>query len=245
MNRSTYGEDLFEQYLLSQAMVFEREPKLPGISQLIDFVVDHTMYGKILLEVKDIENALPPRGLSQFNSYDPIRSHIEDGKDKFKSASSYTCALVLAARPGSFVQLNEPHVMLGAMYGDFGFKIPFDPVRGQADADQIRSEFLIGNGKMVRTTRVQNTRIAALITIQPYAIWHLAMKKPARADYGRTRAESLAAIMRGDIEMPEYYATALGVRVWKTRSRRRGCLRTCFAERWMLGGKLTAKSSSD
>jgi hypothetical protein len=215
MNRSTYGEDLFEQYLLSQAIAFEREPKLPGMSQLIDFVVDHPTHGKILLEVKDIENAMPPRGISQFDSYGPIRSHIEDGREKFKSASDYVCALVLTAPPGSFVQLNEPHVMLGAMYGDLGFKIPFDPVRGQADSDQISSEFLVGKGKMVRKTRTQNTRIAALLTIQPYAIWHLAMKKHARTDDGRSHGERLADIMRGDIEMPDYEATALGVTVWE------------------------------
>jgi hypothetical protein len=214
-NKSTYGETLFEEYLISQKIQFEREPKLPGISQLIDFVVDHPTHGKIMLEVKDIENELPPRGFSQFNSYSPIRSHIEDGREKFRSTSKYVCALVLAAPPGSFVLLNEPHVMLGAMYGDLGFKIPFDPVRGQADADQIRAEFLVGKGKMVRTTRVQNTRIAALIAIQPYAIWHLAMKKYANTDDGRTRGERLADIMRGDIEMPEEDATALGVTVWE------------------------------
>ena len=84
---------------------------------------------------------------------------------------------------------------------------------GEADADQIRSEFLIGNGKMVRTTRVQNTRIAALITVQPYAIRHLAMKKYARTDDGRTHAERLADIVREDIEMPDYETTVLGVTV--------------------------------
>ena len=61
------------------------------------------------------------------------------------------------------------------------------PVRGQADTDQIRSEFLVGEGKMVRATRVQNTRIAALVTVHQYAIWHLTMRKHANTDDGRTR----------------------------------------------------------
>jgi hypothetical protein len=158
-NKSTYGETLFEKYLISQNIAFEREPKLPGIPQLIDFVVDHPTLGKVLLEVKDIENAPAPRGFSHINSYGPIRSHIEDGREKFKAVSDYVCALVLVPAPGSLVMLEEPHIMLGAMYGDFGYKIPFDPVRGHADADQIRAEFLIGKGKMVRTTRVQNTEL--------------------------------------------------------------------------------------
>jgi len=105
--------------------------------------------------------------------------------------------------------------MLGAMYGDFGFKIPFDPVRGKADADQIRSEFLVGNGKMVRTTRVQNTRIAALITIQPYAVWHLAMRKYLNTDDGRLRNERYAELLRGEIDLPDENEQALGVTVWE------------------------------
>ena len=58
-NRSTYGETLFEQYLTSQNIAFEREPKLPGMSQLIDFVIDHPTSGKVLLEIKDIEKRSP------------------------------------------------------------------------------------------------------------------------------------------------------------------------------------------
>jgi hypothetical protein len=214
-NKSTYGETLFEQYLISQNIVFEREPKLPGMSQLIDFVIDHPTSGKVLLEVKDIVNDPPPRGFSMVNSYTPIRSHIEDGSGKFKCASDYVCALVLVAAPGSFVRLEDPHIVLGAMYGDLGFKIPFDPVRGQADADQIRSEFLIGKGKMVRATRFQNTRIAALITIQQYHLWNLAMRKHVNTEDGRTRADRRDDILRGDIEMPDGDAIALGVTVWE------------------------------
>lgn len=214
-NKSTYGEALFEEYLISQNILYEREPKLPGMSQLIDFVVAHPTSGKVLLEVKDIENAPAPRGFSQINSYTPIRSHIEDGRKKFRSAPNSVCALVLVPAPGSLVMLEEPHIMLGAMYGDFGYRIPFDPVRGEADANQIRPEFLIGQGKMVRTTRVQNTRIAALITVQRYALWHLAMRKHANTDDGRTRGERLADIMRGDIEMPNENSIALGVTVWE------------------------------
>jgi hypothetical protein len=147
MNRSTFGELLFEEYLISQKIVFEREPKLPGVSQLIDLVVDHPTHGKILLEVKDIENAPPPpRGPSIVNFYTPIREHIEEGTRNFKSTSDYVCALVLAAHPGSFVRLDEPRVILGAMYGDFGYRIPFNPYGGRHDPDQISGEFLLGSG---------------------------------------------------------------------------------------------------
>jgi hypothetical protein len=48
MNKSTYGESLFEAYLVSQGIVFEREPKLPGVSQLIDLVIDHPTHDNLL-----------------------------------------------------------------------------------------------------------------------------------------------------------------------------------------------------
>jgi hypothetical protein len=53
MSPLTYGEELFESYLRGQNIAFEREPELPGISQRIDYVVDHPAAGKLLLEVKD------------------------------------------------------------------------------------------------------------------------------------------------------------------------------------------------
>jgi hypothetical protein len=41
MSRLTYGEELFESYLRENSVVFEREPELPGISQRVDYVVNH------------------------------------------------------------------------------------------------------------------------------------------------------------------------------------------------------------
>jgi hypothetical protein len=216
MNQSTYGERLFESYIVAQHIAFEREPKLPGVSQLIDFVVDHPTHGKILLEVKDIVNPLPPQGFSTFNPYTPIREHIEEGQRKFKSTASYLCALVLAAPPGSFVNLNDSHVMLGAMYGDLGFRVPFDVGQGTARSDEVTSEFLIGNGKMVRKSRVQNTRIAALISIQEFAVWHLAMRKYMNTDDGRTRRERADDIHNGIAGLPDdIEEKATGVTVWE------------------------------
>lgn len=62
MSIRTFGEELFERYLQSQGIKYEREPELPGIPQLVDFVVEHQACGKILLEVKDIENERPAPG---------------------------------------------------------------------------------------------------------------------------------------------------------------------------------------
>src|SRR6185437_13199376 len=133
MNRKTYGEQLFESYLASSGIAFEYEPSLPGVSQRIDFVVNNEAVGKILFEVKDIETAPPGLGFGTFDPYEPIRSHIEEGKDKFKATPNHVCVLVLVANPNSFVQLNEPEVILGAMYGNVGFTVPLDTEKGCFD----------------------------------------------------------------------------------------------------------------
>jgi len=58
-------------------------------------------------------------------------------------------ALVLAAPTNRYLQLTEPHVMLGAMYGDLGFRAPFHAGPGAPPDDvEITPEFLIVRGKM-------------------------------------------------------------------------------------------------
>ena len=214
-NKSTYGEDLLAAYLTAHGVAFEREPNLPGVPQLIDFVIDHPTHGKILLEVKDIVNP-PPQGSGAFDPYKPIREHIEEGTKKFKATADYVCCLVLAAPPGSFVQLNEPNDMLGAMYGDLGFHVPLNP-EGHDSADaEITSEFLIGKGKMIRPSRFQNTRIAALISIQAFAVWHLAMRKYIRTNDGRSKKERAQDIYDGNAGLPDdTEARETGVTVWE------------------------------
>ena len=216
MNKSTYGEDLLAAYLTAHGVAFEREPKLPGVSQLIDFVVDHPTHGKILLEVKDIVNPMPASGLGTFDPYKPIREHIEEGTLKFRSTADCVCGLVLAAPPGSFVQLNNPNYMLGAMYGDLGFRVPFDS-EGHGSSDQeVTTEFLVGKGKMVRPSRFQNTRIAALISIQEFAVWHLAMRKYIRTDDGRTKQERFQDIYNCTAALPDdTEAKETGITVWE------------------------------
>jgi hypothetical protein len=98
----------------------------------------------------------------------PLRTHIDAGSKKFKDLPDALCALVLVAAPDSFIHLLDPHVMLGAMYGNFGWTIPFNPELGKADASQIESKFFIGQGKMVRPNQFSNTRIAALISLVDY-----------------------------------------------------------------------------
>jgi hypothetical protein len=189
MNQKTPGELAFEEYLDGQGIAYEHEPPLSFTNKLIDYVIDHATHGRIYFEVKDI-NCPPPAGSSSaFDPYLPIRNHIEEGQRKFKDFADQLCALVLFAPPGSFVNLMKPDVMLGAMYGNFGFTIPFDPVSGTGDASRIESKFLVGEGKMVRPTRFQNTRISALISLVSYSTFAKEASLYLNNDDGRSREE--------------------------------------------------------
>lgn len=216
MNKSTYGESLFERYLRSYGIGFEREPTLPGITQLVDFVIDHPDSGKILLEVKDIENPRPViGGLGAFDPHRPIRSHIQAGTRKFKNTADYLCALVLAAPPGSFVLLNEPVIMMGAMYGNLGFRIPVDTELGTADPNKIEPTYLVGEGKMIQKSRIQNTRIAAIITIIEFHVWQFAMHKYVNTEDGRSKGERVWDVQNGEVDLPDFDTTVPGVTVWE------------------------------
>lgn len=96
---------------------------------------------------------------------------------------------MLVAPPGSIVDLETPEVVLGSMYGDFGFRIPVDLEQGKADVEGMTTEFQLGNGKMVHRGGFQNTRIAAIITVHEWQVLNLAVRKFLNTDDGRTRKE--------------------------------------------------------
>jgi hypothetical protein len=212
MSAPTYGEQLFESYLRAHNVEFEREPELPGISQRVDYVVDHPTAGKVLLEVKDIENQVSD-GFSQFSSYAALRRHIDEARKKFKNTADYLCALVLVAPPGSLVDFRTPEIVLGSMYGNFGFRIPIDVEQGRADVEGMTTEFQIGKGKMVQRGRFQNTRIAVIITVHEWHVLNLAVRKYLNTDDGRTRKERYIDLREGNVEFPD--GVVLGVTVWE------------------------------
>jgi hypothetical protein len=197
MNK-THGELLFETYLASQNIPFEYEPDLrPITGKRVDYVIDHPTHGKIYLEVKDIHQPLPHLGPSSFDRYAPIHSHIEAGAKKFKDLPDALCAIVMVAGQDSFVDLMDSTTMLGAMYGDFGFAIPFNPNLGRHDADQIKSGFIPGRGKMVRKGAFLRTRIAALISLSNYSTYAKEALLYLRTDDGRSPEERWDDAMNG------------------------------------------------
>ncbi len=219
MTVRTYGELLFEKYLNANGIKFEYEPPMPNTSRLIDYVVEHPTHGQILLEVKDIHYPLPPGSFFQFDPYPPIRAKIAKGAEKFKDFPDSLCALVLVAAPNSFVNLLEPHVMLGAMYGDFGWTIPVDPELGKADASQIKPKFFVGKGKMVRQNQFLNTRIAALISLVDYYTFPKEAVRYLKTEDGRTEAERKADMYEGRANISEEKTPC--VTVWENGTAKR------------------------
>lgn len=217
----TPGELAFEEYLNGQGIAFEHEPPLSFTDKLIDYVVDHPTHGKIYFKVKDI-NCPPPAG--SFGLYDPyqrIRSHIEEGRRKFKDFAEELCALVLFAPPDSVVNVNlmEPHVMQGAMYGNLVITGPLDPASDTADDSQIEWKFLVGEGKMVQPSGFRSTRIAALISLVSYFTCDKEVALYLRTDDGRTVEERRLDLYEGRTNfsvVPTFCCT-----VWENRTAKR------------------------
>jgi hypothetical protein len=163
-SRRTEGEQLFEQYLGSIGLPFEYEQDHAGKSKVIDYRIEWK--GKPhFLEVKDFESPpLPTHGSRAVQPYDPIRERILRCRKKFKEYKDYCCAAVFF-NTGALAMLEHSHVMLGSMYGDSGFRFPFNTGTGTFDASKMEHAFL-GGGMMIGPHgERRNTTISALITL--------------------------------------------------------------------------------
>jgi len=180
----TEGERLLELYLASQNLPFEFEKRHVGKSKRPDYSLEWNG-NAVLLDVKGFDSPEhAPIGVGAFNPYPRIREKIEQGRDKFKQFKDVCCALVLCNLGNPFVMLQDPHIMLGAMYGDSGFTFPVNVNTGVGDASKLKRTFL-DKGKMIRPkwSKPQNTTIAALITfssIQPHYVRLLEMIRQDR-----------------------------------------------------------------
>lgn len=162
MTEKTTSEQLFEQYLNGLGLTdwtFEKE--YPGKSRRPDYTV--TIEREYLFELKEFEVTEQQSSVICYNPYDDIRRKIEEGRRKFKEFKEWPCGLVLYGDR----DLTIPQVMFGAMLGDAGVTLPFDPETASADRASVQPAFLDG-GKMVNsnTPRPQNTTISAVITLR-------------------------------------------------------------------------------
>lgn len=225
MNEKTPGELAFEEYLTREGIPFEHEPPLSFTNKLVDYVIDHPTHGKIYLELKDIQNfPFEGMGFGQFDPYAPIRSHIAAGMRKFSGEfSDQCCAIVLFSER---VNLMEPHVMLGSMYGNLGFTLPVNTETGIADASKIESKFLLGEGLMVRSSEYRNTRLAALISLVRYNTFTKEAALYARTDDGRSEEERWDDVRSGRAGLKQ--EPTLCVTVWENGTGKRNLPQDLF-----------------
>src|SRR6266705_4524963 len=157
------GERLFEEYLISQGFthfefekVFEARSRKPDYTLYID--------REYLFDVKEFEYQATPLWS---DPYERIRGKIEEGRKKFKEFKNWPCCLVLRNDSGSLVELEDPDTMLGAMYGDRGIRMAFDPEAGSVVPGSTEEAFL-DHGKTIRPhgSTAQNTTLSALITLR-------------------------------------------------------------------------------
>src|ERR1700674_564912 len=119
----TEGERLFEQYLDEMRYEYEFEKEFKGKKKRPDYTVTKNG-GIFLFDSKDFDPTMPPPGFMQFDPHFRIRQRIDDGRKKFKEFKEFPCCVVLRNTGNAYVDVKSPHTMLGAMYGDAGFKIP-------------------------------------------------------------------------------------------------------------------------
>jgi hypothetical protein len=209
----TEGEQLFTSYLEQHGIPYRFEHLEKGKSRPPDFTIDHADKGEILCEVKDIRTPFPERiGPSAFDPYKPIRSHIDAGRKKFKEYKNRLCILVLYGGNG-FVDLSRPDFMLGAMYGDSGWTLPFNPDLGRFDSSRMERQFLRGRGKMVQTSGLSNTRMSALLTLHKYNVAGMRQKRFIEQNDGRSRAHRIDDVLRGTVNFAD--EARIGVTVWE------------------------------
>lgn len=158
----TKSESLFETYLGENNARFDYEPSVSRTSCKPDY---HVRWGdrELIVEVKELHERRPePPGASSFDPYRGIRKEIHEARKQFHDFKEYCCVLVLY-NANDWEFRDWPYVLFGAMLGDAGIQMPFNPDIGKLLEDEARPAFLDG-GKMVdpKSRRQQNTTFSAI-----------------------------------------------------------------------------------
>jgi protein-tyrosine phosphatase len=239
----TKGERLFEAYLLSQGITdYEFDKSHLGKAKRPDYSV--ALDREYLFEVKDFT----PVDIPTSGAYDPhrrIRQKIDLAREQFREYKDLPCSLVLYNNNSALIHLESPHIMLGAMYGDWGVSIDFNPELGELDPATERTEFH-GRGKMIRPnwSEPQNTTISAVITLREFEVGPrklgVFLERVKRRNPNITPAEAFAECFSQNIDFDKH-ERQLGVIVWENGFARvplpRNLFCGTFDERWGRKGE--------
>jgi hypothetical protein len=149
-NFVTFSEKLFASYLNEFGYKWSYEQLFSGKVKVPDFLITRDEID-CLCDVKErSQKPLPPPGARCFDPIKGIRKLIEKGREKFREYNDHSCALVLFNNGDCDTRLDNPVFIFGAMLGEPGFKLDFDPNTCTLVDGSARNVFLNHGGKMVQ-----------------------------------------------------------------------------------------------
>jgi excisionase family DNA binding protein len=172
MRHQNVSELLFEEYVAEYKLgVLEHEPTFPGATKRVDYRLLHKNQ-PLWFEVKEF--AEDPRLFTEEGSggaYDPyvsIRAKIGKAADKFRDYDGECCSLVLFNEQYNRADISTPYIVLGAMLGSVGFRIPVNLETGIGSPTTV----LTDGGKLIHphVRKPQNTTISAVIALERLAV---------------------------------------------------------------------------
>jgi hypothetical protein len=210
---------------------YEFEKPYPGRTKRPDYTIE-TSGGVILADAKDFDPYMP-LGFSQVDVHSRIRAKIEGGRRKFREYKDLPCCVVMQNNGNVHVFLERPEIVLGSMYGDWGFRVPIyvgDGPSPEVHPDPVPA--FLGNAAL---TADKNTTISALISLRviPVGMRRLTKVWYEVPDLGTTDSIAVARTRYPNFDQDE---ERIGVIVWENCFARlpiaRDVFNGPFDERW-------------
>jgi excisionase family DNA binding protein len=204
MTKQNVSELLFEDYLAERSLgIPDHEPTVRGKSKRIDYRLlwkNQLLWFEVKEFAEDARCAAPGMG----GAYDPyvgIRTKIDKAAEKFREYKEECCSLVLYNDSLNLVDICTPSIVLGAMLGDVGFRIPIDFEKGIEAGPH--TTFFGQGGKLVHphTKAPRNTRISAVIALERFPVgqktFRVAVARKEAAEDRRLAVEEFLGFLSG------------------------------------------------
>lgn len=170
METKNESERVFEQYLDQNGFQdkWTYEPSIPGKRKRPDYLLNWKGE-EHFLEVKELrKKPNEPTWPAYFDPYSSLRTEINEVRKQFKEYKEYSCSLVVFNVDDGQARL-KPIFVFGAMLGNLGLKMDYDPNKGEAVGGSERNAFL-DSGRMIDSKRAlpQNTTISAVVVLDKF-----------------------------------------------------------------------------
>jgi hypothetical protein len=219
-NKKTPGELLFEGYLAGRGLSFEFEKRYAGKRKRPDYslIFENRPF---LFDVKDFLCKDFPEQGGGYDPIGPIRKKIDEATEKFQEFKDHSCNLVLHNQGAPLVDLCDPYIIFGAMFGNPGFTTPIDTRTG-APVGPTRQAFLDG-AKMIHSRRKKPRidQISALITVRNVNVGSLRLQQyidglPDSSEKDSWKSAAALWDHLQSAQLPfDQSETAVGVVVWE------------------------------